>query len=1075
MSRLLLMLVAVATAAFSQSDAEIGGAVRDATGGVIPGVAITVTRLDTRAARRTVSNDSGFFVMPLLPPGEYQIRLTKEGFKPLTQTGIVLQVNEQARMNFTLDVGGVVEEVTITGKTPLLETATAARGQVIDNQKIVELPLNGRDYLQLALLSVGASQVPAGRMNTFSASGQRAYENTYLLDGVDNNVMQRASQARRAEVIKPSVEAIQEFKVLTNAYSAEFGRAGGGVVSVNIKSGSNSPHGSLFEFLRNEKFDAKNFFDPPDQPRPEFKRNQYGFALGGPIRRDKTFIFGDWESTRIRESRTVLNSIPTPRQLGGDFAELLPANVIYDPSSYNTASKARTPYPGNAIPTSQFDPIGAKLLAFYPKTNRPGITRNFLFNPPAPEDIDRWDVRIDHDLSAKDRLYGRYSDSIDHVGSSPDMPGPAWGTNSLGTPFNHSGRSGMIAYNRVFSPTLLMEAKAGWNEIFTGRLSQIDYNVNKQLGLKGVDTTIAGMGIFALSGYTALGIGANVPNLSGSQNRQLIVNMTSIRGSHILKWGVNLNWLQHFLTNPVNAQGSFNFDGRYTRDPVTLRGGNAAADLLLGAANTGTVTDWVWTDNRRPFYDFFIQDEWRISRRLTVTPGLRYELHPEWATRYNRGANLDFTDPLRPKVVVYRDGSRYDRSLVNTDTNDFGPRLGVTYQLRERTVIRAGYGIYYGNTIGMVVAANNPPFYYAASLTPDPTIPSLFLRDGLPLNLLNPKNAANISFGATDANRRSPYNQQWNFTIQHQLPSEVLLEIGYVGANEHKIRRTYDINIPLPGPGAINARRPVKTIAVPPDGTVIGPLADISYETGNANQKYDSLQIRVEKKPTRGLSLSGSYMFSKAISDGQGGASIGATSAGPQDRNNFRAERALADEYFKHRFVGSYVYDLPFGRGRFLLGGAHGVVEAVIGGWTTASIVTFSSGLRVDLSVRGNPSNTGAAGRPNVLHDWYLSPDQRSLDRWFDTTAFAPNAPFAFGNAARNLLGGPGLTNFDLALYKQFRIRERIRTQFRVETFNATNTPAFGSPNAQVGNPSFGQISSAGRPRNLQLGLKLVF
>jgi hypothetical protein len=393
----------------------------------------------------------------------------------------------------------------------------------------------------------------------------------------------------------------------------------------------------------------------------------------------------------------------------------------------------------------------------------------------------------------------------------------------------------------------------------------------------------------------------------------------------------------------------------------------------------------------------------------------------------------------------------------------------LTYQLRQKTVIRAGYGVYFGNTIGMVVSSNNPPFYYGATLTPDPTIPSLFLRDGLPPNLLNPKNAANIGFGATDANRRSPYNQQWNLTIQQQLPSEILLEVGYVGANAHKIRRTYDINIPLPAAGAINTRRPVKTIAVPPDGTVIGPVADISYETGNANQKYNSLQVRVEKKLTMGLSLSGSYMFSKAISDGQGGASIGTTSNGPQDSRDFRAERALADEYFKHRFVGSYVYDLPFGRG------AHGVVHAIIGGWTTAGIVSLSSGLRVNLTVLGNPSNTGATDRPIVLHDWNLSAFERSLDRWFDNTAFARNTPFAFGNAARNLIGGPALTNFDLALYKQFRINERIRTQFRAEAFNATNTPAFGVPNAQVGNPSMGQISSADRPRNLQLGLKLVF
>ncbi len=1061
--------------AFAQSDAEIGGTIRDASGASVPGVSVAVTKVDTRESRATVSNESGFFLLPLLRPGEYRIRLGKAGFKTLNQTGIVLAVNEQARMNFTLDVGGVVEEITVAASVPLLETATASRGQVIDNKKIVELPLNGRDYLQLALISTGAGSVPSGRMNTFSASGQRAYENTYLLDGVDNNTMQRASQARRAEVIKPSVEAIQEFKVLTNAYSAEFGRAGGGVVSVNIKSGSNELHGSLFEFLRNDKFDAKNFFDPAARKRPPFKRNQYGFAVGGPIRRDKTFFFGDWEATRIRESRTVLNSIPTPRQAAGDFAELLPANVIYDPYSYNAATRQRAPYANAAIPAARWDPVGAKLLSFYPKTNLPGITRNFLFNPPAPEDISRGDVRIDHAFSDRDRVYGRYSDSIDKVGSAPDMPGPAWGTNSLGTPFDHSGRAGMLTYNRIFGPTLLMEAKIAWNEIFTARKSQIDHNVNEQLGIKGVDTSIAGMGVFGVAGYTALGIGANVPNLSGSQNRQAIVNLTWIKGAHTLKWGTNLNWLQHFLNNPVNAQGNWNFDGRYTRDTVTLRGGNGAADLLLGAANTGTVTDWVWTDNRRPFYDFYVQDEWRIGRRLTLTPGLRYELHPEWVTRYNRGGNLDFTDRLRPVLKVYSEGSRFNRALVNTDRNDFAPRMGLTYQLGGKSVVRAGYGIYYGNSIGMVVSANNPPFYYGASLTPDPVIPSLFPRDGLPPNLRSPRNASNIGLGATDSNRRSPYNQQWNFTVQHQLPSEILLELGYVGASAHKIRRTYDINTPPPGAGGINNRRPVRNIVVPPDGISVGPLSDIGYETGNANQQYNSLQIRLEKRLARGLSLSGSYMFSKAISDGQGGASIGTTSNGPQDITNFRAERALADEHIKHRFVSSYVYDLPIGKGRTYLGGATGVLGAVTGGWTLAGIATMQSGLRVNLSVRGNPSNTGGTDRPNVAGSWFLDPGQRSIERWFDTSAFVANAPFTYGSVSRNAIGGPPLANFDLALYKQFQLTDRFRTQFRFEAFNATNTPAFDSPNAQVGNPNMGQISGAGRPRNLQLGLKFGF
>ncbi len=362
--RLASLGLAFAAGLLAQTDAEIGGTIRDSSGAVIPAVSVTVTKLDTGVTRTTLSNEIGFYVVPLQQPGQYRIRLTKDGFRPLTQTGITLQVNQQARINLTMEVGAVAEEITVTGSAPLLETATAARGQVIDNKQIVELPLNGRDYLQLALLSVGAGQVPAGRQGTFSASGQRAYENTFLLDGVDNNTMQRASQARRGEVIKPSVDAIQEFKVLTNAYSAEYGRAGGGVVSVSLKSGTNSFHGSVFEFLRNENLDAKNFFDAPDQPKPPFKRNRYGFTFGGPIKKHKTFFFGDYEGTRIRESDTSLLTIPTQRQVRGDFSELLPGTIIQDPSAYNPATRRRQPYPNNVIPASQHDPVGAKLTGF---------------------------------------------------------------------------------------------------------------------------------------------------------------------------------------------------------------------------------------------------------------------------------------------------------------------------------------------------------------------------------------------------------------------------------------------------------------------------------------------------------------------------------------------------------------------------------------------------------------------------------------------------------------------------------------------------------------------------------------
>ena len=1061
---------------WSQTAAELGGTVTDSTEGVIPDVSITVKHLSTGVVRATTSNGQGYFVVPLLQPGDYSVNLMKDGFRPITQTGITLHVGEPARINFTMDIGAVTEEVTVTAAAPLLETATPAQGQVIDNQKIVDLPLNGRDYIQLALLSSGAGAVPSGRFNTFSASGMRANQNNFMLDGVDNNSMQRAGQARRAEVIKPSIDAIQEFKISTNSYSAEFGRGGGAVVNVSLKSGTNRIHGSVFEFLRNEELDAKNFFDPPDRPRPPFKRNQFGFAVGGPIVRDKTFFFGDYEGTRIRESRTVNNTIPTPPQLQGDFGELLPGTKIYDPATYDAATNQRQPFPNNQVPSAGFDPIGAAVLAFYPSPNKPGLTQNFLFNPPQPEDLDRWDAKVDHNLTSNDRFFVRYSVSANRVGSTPNLPEPAWGGGQLATPFDHDGQNILVNYNRVFSPLFIMELKVAWNKIFTLRSSPIDVNVNEQLGMTGVELADPGMAQFSVSGLQTIGLGSFIPNKSGSQNRQLVSNFTLLRGAHTLKFGVNFSWLQHFLNNSQNAHGVFTYDGGYTRNSETLNEGSPAADLLLGTTTRAQVSTWVWENMRRPYYDAYMQDEWRISPRLTLNIGLRYELHPPWVDRRNNGANIDFSDRANPRIVLMEDGSRFSRALVNTDTNNFAPRLGIVYRLTDKTVVRTGYGIFFGNTNWKNVLATTPPFFYRAIVQTDRVNPTLKLKDGLPLDLISPQNARNIGAGPIDMNLPMPYTQQWNFSIQHQLPGQTLFELGYVGSASNRLSRQYDINVPLPGPGAVNGRRPIRSLVVPPDNVTIGPIAGLNYFERTANANYHSLQTRLEKRLTHGVSMLASYTWSKTISDGRGAGGVGGTSVlRPQNPHLLSAERALSDEHFAHRFVASPIYQLPFGRGKKFMNDSHSAVNALLGGWTFASIVTFSSGGRSNLSVRGNPANTGTANRPNVLSDWRLDSGSRSLDRWFDTAAFARNAPFTYGNAARNLIEAPGLVNVDLAVYKSFSIAEDLTVQFRVEAFNASNTPAFGRPNTQVGNRVFGRIGSAGRPRNLQFGLKVIF
>ena len=588
------------------------------------------------------------------------------------------------------------------------------------------------------------------------------------------------------------------------------------------------------------------------------------------------------------------------------------------------------------------------------------------------------------------------------------------------------------------------------------------------------------MAQFGLSGYTALGIGSYTPNLVDSQNRQLITDFTWMRDKHSFKYGINVSWLQGYLFNPQQALGVFSFDGSFTRNSATLKEGDAAADFLLGLPYQAQTSNYVHMNQRAPFYHFYAQDQWRATRKLTLNFGLRYQLNLPWIEKKDGWANFDIdADPGNPRLVLATPGSRASRATIATDANDFAPRLGFAYRATEQTVVRGGYGVYYTQYEafgGGQYLETNPPFHYKAQLSTDRVNPTLPLVDGIPPGTVTPRNARNIATSSYDRKLRSGYAQQWSFSVQRELPGDMLFEIGYYANTAHKLMRRLDGNYALPGPGNINARRRYKTILVPRDEVVVGPLAQCFRHEASGNSNFHSMQMRMEKRLSHGLSFLASYMWSKTISDSRGESGAGGTAPGyPQDPLNKRAERSPADEHRAHRLVVSHVYDLPFGRGKSYLGGLHPLLDGLLGGWSIAGITTLHGGRRVNLSVRGNPSNSGNPDRPNVLHDWRLGRSERSLDRWFDTTAFAPNRQYEFGNAGRNLLEGPGTVNFDFAVYKYFRIAEGKRLQFRAEAFNLTNTPAFGIPNAQVGDKDFGEIGGAGRPRNLQFGLKFIF
>jgi hypothetical protein len=1062
---------------------RIIGTITDSTGARIAGARVVILNELTGASSNTTSREDGSYESIPLRVGDYRVSADLAGFKRTIRDNLVLQIQQTMVVDIVLQLGEVTEEVTVTDEAPLLTVTDATQGQVIDNQKIVDLPLNGRDYNQLALLSAGTNQPGSGaRVGGFSGSGMRATQNNYLLDGVDNNNAQIAYQGRQAEVVKPNVDAIQEFKVMTNAFSAEFGRATGAVVNVSMKSGTNEIHGSVYEFLRNEKLDAKNFFDSPTAPRAKFKRNQYGFSVGGPIVKNKTFFFGDYEWLKIRESRTAVSTIPTPAMVGGNFGQLLPGTLIYDPMTYNPTTRQRQPFANNVIPVQRQDRIGATVASFYPAPNQgAGLTNNYLANPPDNLDRDRWDIKIDHNFGNNGSFYSRYSQQRDYEPFSPSLPPPAFGAGAADSGTQSTdGDNWMASYTHVLSPTVIASGKVSWNRLFTTIVPEIDRSINAELGLKGVNTTIPGMAAFQPAGYRNVGIGTHLPNTADSQNRQLVGDLTWLLAKHSLKFGINFSWVQGFLTNPQEGVGVFPFDGSYTRNTLTLRQGNSVADLLLGFPFQGQTANNVYMNQRAPWYDFYIQDEWRASNRLTLNFGVRYELHLPFVETRNGWGNFDIdTDRLAPRLVVAEEGSRASRATIAEDKNNWAPRVGFAYQATKKTVIRGGGGVYFGQYEAMgggEYLQTNPPFHFKALLTTDRLNPTIKLADGLPPGLITPQNAANIRTSSYDRGLRRAYSYQWNLNVQREIGGNMVMEVGYFGNSAHKLMRRLEGNWAPPGAGNINTRRIYKSVVEPLSGVVIGPLAGNWRHESSGNSNFHSLQTRLEKRFSGGLSLLGSYIWSKVISDSRGTSGAGGTSSvEPQNPLNLAAERSIADENRSHRFVASYVYELPFGKGKAFMASAPGAVDILLGGWTVAGITSLSSGRPINLSVQGNPSNSGGPDRPDVVGEWRLSEDERTLGRWFNTAAFARQQQFTFGNAGRNLLEGPGEVGFDVAVYKEFSMRERFRIQFRVEAFNVSNTPRFGVPNTQVGNPNFGIISGADRPRNLQLGLKFLF
>jgi hypothetical protein len=1032
-----------APAAAQQADnAIIVGTVLDESRAPIPGAPVTVTHIATGVSTPVVTNQLGQYRTPPIRIGVYDVSVELEGFRRFVQTQIVLSIGDVRNVDVVLAVGALTDTVTVKADATLLNTSDSTVGTVITNKQIGALPLNGRDYLQLASLSAGTGAQASQGVVIGGQSGTAA---AFLLDGHDNNNQQISTgHSGQKEVVKPSVDAIEEFKVVTNGYSAEFGRSSSGVISVSLKSGTNTLHGSAFEYFRDDRFDEKDYFAAT---KADYNRHQFGGAVGGPILRNRTFFFGDVEHSRIRRQTTTVSTLPTSAARLGQFSR-----TITDPLT-------RQPFANNVIPADRIDPAAARVLGYIPAAQSEARADNFVYNSPSDQDTNKWDLRVDHTISPAQSVYFRASAQRYDIAASSPLPQDAAGNYVSGGGGELSDhRSVVFVHNRVWSPSLISSARVGWNKITWDET--VPDQALRGLGLPGVDSTQPGFSQIAITGYRSFGV-SNVPNSDDSTTAQVSADVTWNRGAHTVKTGVQAYRLSIDFLSSQRSSGIFNFNGQYT--------GDAFADFLLGYASSASLSKWATLNVDAPFTHVFVQDDWRVSRRLTLNLGLRYEVNLPPVDEHDAIANFDLdTDPANPRIVLAGEegDDRRGRSTQGINRGLFAPRAGFAYSLPDgKTVIRGGAGLFYGNLItvgGMSSLEINPPNHLRIARTTDRTVPSIVLSQGFGANPLVASNARDVNLVSWDRSDRWPTATQWNLNLQRELPAQFVVEVGVQGNDLEHNWRSIDGNPAPAGPGNINSRRLYRSTIVPGSSDVV-TLSNITRLEKDGWFHYRALQTKLEKRFGHGLSALAAYAWSRTRS----------LEGGYQDYDNQAAEVGPASTDRTHHFVASGVYQLPFGRDRRFGREWRGWVEAAFGGWSVSPIVTLTSGAPLDLTVNGNPSNSNGTDRPNVVGDWEL--DDPTVERWFNTAAFVANAPFTFGDAPKNLLRGPGYANLDIVVRKSFRVSSRVTADLRFESFNATNRVNFGNPNTQLGNPSFGRVSSAGSPRNNQVAVKLQF
>jgi hypothetical protein len=1094
----------MAASLFAQFEsAEVLGTVRDPSGGAIPTATVTLTSQETGIQTKTVTDDSGNYDFFNVKIGHYKLTVEHTGFSKFTATGIAVNVNARQRVDAAMQVGAVSESIEVSASAAVLETDSSAHGQVINTHQIVELPLNGRNFSDLALLTTNVhqsiyaySQPP--REGAFNANGLRSTYNNFMLDGVDNNAYSTSNQGYSNQVAQPSPDAIAEFKVITSNYSAEYGRVGGAVVNAAMRSGTNEFHGTAYEFLRNTKLNAVGliFVPPPVFVKPPLNRNQFGLTTGGPIVKNKLFYFADYEGYRSLQKALTFSTIPS----ANDRAGVLPVPVV------NPATGVV--YPANTpIPVSALNPLAAKVLAAMPATTSNvalGASRSNDYQAlVATRDYaDKFDAKMDYQINDRMTTFVRFSQRKDNQFYQPNIPGPSGGSGNGNVRI--VDQNAAFSYTWTLTPTSLLDVRLGFSHILGGKFPIFlgGQSMQDMYGVPGLSTApflTGGLNTQNISGLSSvIGRQATNPQFQNPTSWDPKINYSWIHGRHALKTGFEMGIIHTEVMDINPVYGLNAYAGQFSKPTcaqLSLASGCSIAsdstsynlaDFMFGTPSQVQLANYLVGNYRQRQYFLYVQDDWRVTSKLTVNLGLRWE----FATpRWERDNVLSNFDPATNSLLTAKNGGIYDRTLVNPDYKDWAPRIGMAFTLNPKTVLRAGYGISYVhlNRVGSAdeLGINGPQVNIVTinqSVPAGGSLPAGFMRsfNGFPAGFNSPANFvgvnANIAYIPKDT--RWPYVQSWFFSVQREMLKDTVVEVAYNGNHGSRLPIIADYNQALPNAAGaalgIQPRRPNQSFGA------------ITWVDPAGIQTYNGLSVRFERHFSQGLYFLNSFTWSKALGDTEQALESGSGYyvANPQNIYNLAAERGPSSLDVKFINVSSLVYQLPFGKGRKM--GAHwnAILDGIAGGWEINTINTANTGTPLDVTYTPGAANdvTGriadyrgvAEMRPNVTVN--SSGTNDAINHYYGGYTFSvPSASSPFGNAGRNAFRGPDFWQWDLGVDKSFRIRESVRLQFRSEFFNVLNHTNLYIPDSNISDAAFGTIRATFPARQIQFALKLMY